>query len=189
MAKYNSNMLLVVILGLVVIVSGCTGDQNVNSTNKNQPAVKTTASKIIVEDVTGNRTDDTGAVNGNIQSLIIRVKPDPGTGSIDLRNVTITIKDTDNKYDLKFISTGTDGRVFTASPVRDDDGSFNTQAPVIHSGDLVAIEIGTKAISPITLPIRKTFWITLDLELGKAVNLEITTPSSYGINRFVDLYP
>ncbi len=188
MAKYNSNMLLVVILGLAVIASGCTGDQHANSTSKNQPAVKTTASKIIVEDVTGNRTDATGAVNGNIQSLIIRVKPDPGTTSIDLRNVTITIKDTDNKYDLKFISTGTGDRVFTASPVR-DDSSFNIQTPVIHSGDLVAIEIGTKAISPITLPIRKNFWITLDLEFGKAVNLEITTPSSYGINRFVKLYP
>ncbi|NJD77753.1 MAG: hypothetical protein FIB08_11770 [Candidatus Methanoperedens sp.] len=189
MAEYNTKMLIGVILGLIILVSGCTGDQNANSTNKSQPAVKTTASKIIVEDVTGNRTDNTGAVSDNIQSLIIRAKPDSGTNSIDLRNVTITIKDANNKYDLKYISTGTDGRVFTASPVRDDAGSFNTQAPVIHSGDLIAIEIGTKAISPITLPIRKTFWITLNLEFGKAVNLEITTPSSYGINRFVKLYP
>ncbi len=182
-------MLLFVILGLAIFISGCISEEDATSTIKKSSPLQKSASRIIVDQVIGDRTDSVGAVNDSIQSLIIRIKPDISTASLDLSEITITIKDKDNKYDLRFSSTGNGTGAFSASAVRDEDSSFNSSSPVLNSGDLAAIQISPIAISSISLPVRKTFWISLTPDLGKAVNLEIITPNSYGINRFVNLYP
>ncbi|NJD76793.1 MAG: flagellin [Candidatus Methanoperedens sp.] len=182
------SMVLVAAVAAAVLIY-TTGALQQKATKTSKEATQQISSNIIVDQVLGNRTDTSGSVNDSIQSLIIRIKPDVGTTSIDLRQVIITIMDKDYKYDLNYSSSGTGSRMFTASAVRDEDGSFNVSTPVLNSGDLVAITINPAAISPVTLPTRKTIWLSLNQELGQAVNLEITTPNSYGVYRFVQLYP
>ena len=182
------SMVLVAAVAAAVLIY-TTGALQQKATKTSKEATQQISSNIIVDQVLGNRTDTTGAVNDSIQSLIIRIKPDVGTTSIDLRQVIITIMDKDYKYDLNYSSSGSGSRVFTATSVRDEDGSFNTSTPVLNSGDLAAITISPDAISPVTLPTRKTIWLSLNQELGQAVNLEITTPNSYGVYRYVQLYP
>ncbi len=182
------SMVLVAAVAAAVLIY-TTGALQQKATKTSKEATQQISSNIIVDQVLGNRTDTSGSVNDSIQSLIIRIKPDVGTTSIDLRQVIITIMDKDYKYDLNYSSTGTGSRMFTASAVRDEDGSFNVSTPVLNSGDLVAITVSPSAINPVTLPTRKTIWLSLNQELGQAVNLEITTPNSYGVYRFVQLYP
>ncbi len=183
------SMVLVAAVAAAVLIY-TTGALQQKATKTSKEATQQISSNIIVDQVLGNRTDSSsGSVNDSIQSLIIRIKPDVGTTSIDLRQVIITIMDKDYKYDLNYSSTGTGSRYFTASAVRDEDGSFNVSTPVLNSGDLVAITVNPTSISPVTLPTRKTIWLSLNQELGQAVNLEITTPNSYGVYRFVQLYP
>ncbi|VVB94852.1 Flagellin B2 [uncultured archaeon] len=182
------SMVLVAAVAAAVLIY-TTGALQQKATKTSKEATQQISSNIIVDQVLGNRTDSSGSVNDSIQSLIIRIKPDVGTTSIDLRQVIITIMDKDYKYDLNYSSTGAGSRFFTAAAVRDEDGSFNVSTPVLNSGDLVAITVSPGSISPVTLPTRKTIWLSLNQELGQAVNLEITTPNSYGVYRFVQLYP
>ena len=184
------SMVLVAAVAAAVLIY-TTGALQQKATKTSKEAAQQISSNIIVEQVLGNRTDSGGSVNDSIQSLIIRIKPDVGTTSMDLRQVIITIMDKDYKYDLNYSSNSSGGatRVFTATAVRDEDNSFSSSKPVLNSGDLVAIQVSQSAMSPITLPTRKTFWLTINQELGQAVNLEITTPNSYGVYRYVLLYP
>jgi len=132
-----------------------------------------------VEQVLGDRT---AAINSDIDSLLIRIKPDVGTTSIDLRQVIVTVMDSTERYDLKYGN-------YTAIAVRDEDLSFTNVTPVLNSGDLIEIIVTQAEIPAITLSPRKTFWLSLNQELGQAVNLEIATPNSFGVNRYVRLYP
>ncbi len=182
------SMVLVAAVAAAVLIY-TTGALQQKATKTSKEATQQISSNIIVDQVLGNRTDSTGAVNESIQSLIVRIKPDVGTTSIDLRQVIITIMDKDYKYDLNYSSAGNGSRIFTATSVRDEDGSFSAGTPVLNSGDLAAITVAPAAISPVTLPTRKTVWLSLNQELGQAVNLEITTPNSYGVYRYVQLYP
>ena len=181
-------MVLVAAVAATVLIY-TTGSLQQKATKTSKEASQQISSNIIVEKVLGNRTDGAGAVNDDIQSLLIRIKPDVGTTSIDLRQVIVTVMDKDNRYDLKYATVGTAPRIYSATGVRDEDGSFTTNAPVLNSGDLIEITVSSTAIDPITMPTRKTFWLALNQELGQAVNLEITTPNSYGVYRYVQLYP
>ena len=185
-------MVLVAAVAATVLIY-TTGALQQKATKTSKEATQQISSNIIVDKVLGNRTYDnngTSVVNDSIQSLLIRIKPDVGTTSIDLRQVIVTVMDKDNRYDLKY-RTVSNGSInsYSAIAVRDEDGSFTINAPVLNSGDLVEIQINDSAISPITLPTRKTFWLSLNQELGQAVNLEITTPNSFGVYRWVELYP
>ncbi len=93
------------------------------------------------------------------------------------------------RYDLNYTNGTVNGTQFNATSVRDEDNSFSAETPVLNSGDLIEISIPQSAISGITLTTRKTFWLSLNQEVGATVNLEITTPNSFGVNRYVALYP
>ena len=195
-------MVLVAAVAATVLIY-TTGALQQKATKTSKEATQQISSNIVVEQVLGDRTDpaDATATLENIQKLIIRIKPDVGTTSIDLRQVIISVMDSNKRYDLKYNSTNRTN--YTAIKVRDEDNSFSTPTPVLNSGDLVAIEIdasvaitdvGYDYTAPdpdlgIILASRKTFWLTLNQESGQAVNLEIATPNSFGVNRFVPLYP
>lgn len=186
-------MVLVAAVAATVLIY-TTGALQQKATKTSKEATQQISSNIIVEQVLGNRTNTTS----NIDSVIIRVRTDVGTTSIDLRQVIVTIMDSQYRYDLKYNSNSNNAnQVFTASAVRDEDGSFNvtSSTPVLNSGDLVAINLNSSAMTsdgtnnPIQLTTRKTFWLTLNQETGQAVNLEITTPNSFGVNKYIVLYP
>ncbi len=175
------SMVLVAAVAAAVLIY-TTGALQQKATKTSKEATQQISSNIIVDKVLGNRTDGTGAVNDDIQSLAVRIKPDVGTTSIDLRQVIITVMDNGTRQDLKY------GTNYTATAIRDEDKSFSSTIPVLNSGDLVEIYVDTNSLG-FSLPPRKTFWLSLNQELGQSVNLEITTPNSFGIYRFVSLYP
>ncbi len=180
-------MVLVAAVAATVLIY-TTGALQQKASKTSKEATQQISTNIIVEQVLGNRSSSASATLN--QGLIIRVKPDVGTTSIDLRQMIITVWDKDSQYDLNYSDIDiADSATFTASVVRDEDHSFNSSTPVLNSGDLVKINIPADRISGIQLATRKTFWVTLNLELGSPVNLEITTPNSFGVNRYVMLYP
>ncbi len=191
-------MVLVAAVAATVLIY-TTGALQQKASKTSKEATQQISTNIVVDQVLGNRTNpNDGLIKDNIQSIMIRVKPDVGTTSIDLRQVIVTIWDKDNRYDLNYSSGGTDlpKPVFTAEKVRDEDNSFSSPIPVLNSGDLVAIRINftqptgdNTPVPSIQLTTRKTFWLTLNQELGQAVNLEITTPNSFGVYKYVQLYP
>jgi len=179
-------MVLVAAVAATVLIY-TTGALQQKASKTSKEATQQISTNIIVEQVLGNRSDSSVATLDN--GLLIRVKPDVGTTSIDLRQMIITVWDKDTQYDLNYSDIEDINNTFTAEVVRDEDKSFNTSTPVLNSGDLVKIVIDQTKIPSIQLATRKTFWITMNLELGSPVNLEITTPNSFGVNRYVLLYP
>ncbi len=175
------SMVLVAAVAAAVLIY-TTGALQQKATKTSKEATQQISSNIIVEKVMGDRGV---SLNATLDTLLIRIKPDVGTTSIDLRQVIITVMDKDYRYDLNY------GGNYSAIAVRDEDQSFNASTPVLNSGDLVEIQINNSisGMSQIQLQPRKTFWLSLNQETGQAVNLEITTPNSYGVYRYVQLYP
>ena len=178
---------LIIFIAMVLVASVAatvliytTGALQQKATKTSKEATQQISSNIVVEQVLGDRTVTS---NANISDLLVRIKPDVGTASIDLRQVIVTVMDANVRYDLKWGN-------YTAIAVRDEDSSFNnTSTPVLNSGDLIEIIVSQASITNVQLQPRKTFWLSLNQELGQAVNLEIATPNSFGVNRFVRLYP
>ncbi len=188
-------MILVAAVAATVLIY-TTGALQQKATKTSTEATQQISSNIVVDKVFGDRLDNTSNVNDNIQKLLIRIKPDVGTTSVDLRQVIVTVMDRNNRYDLTYSNNGSQNTdnstgTYTATPVRDVDNSFNASknTPVIDSGGLVELEVDLGATPGITLDTRKTFWVTLNQQVGQAINLEITTPDSFGVNRYVQLYP
>lgn len=175
------SMVLVAAVAAAVLIY-TTGALQQKATKTSKEATQQISSNIIVEKVMGDRG---AGLNTTIDTLLIRIKPDVGTTSIDLRQVIVTVMDSTYRYDLNYNTN------YSAIAVRDEDQSFNTSTPVLNSGDLVEIQINSSSsgMNQISLLPRKTFWLALNQETGQAVNLEITTPNSFGVYRFVQLYP
>jgi archaeal flagellin FlaB len=175
------SMVLVAAVAAAVLIY-TTGALQQKATKTSKEATQQISSNMIVEKVMGDRGS---GLSANVTTLLVRIKPDVGTTSIDLRQVIITVMDKDYRYDLNY------GTNYSAVAVRDEDQSFNTTTPVLNAGDLVEIQIDNSAtgMGAISLQPRKTFWLSLNQETGQAVNLEITTPNSYGVYRYVQLYP
>jgi archaeal flagellin FlaB len=174
-------MVLVAAVAATVLIY-TTGSLQQKATKTSKEATQQISSNIVVEQVLGDRS---ASLNLTIGDILIRIKPDVGTTSIDLRQVIVTVMDSTQRYDLNYSNT----TGYTAISVRDEDKSFTNITPVLNSGDLIEIRISSNSISNITLLPRKTFWLSLNQELGQAVNLEIQTPNSFGVNRYVLLYP
>jgi flagellin FlaB len=175
------SMVLVAAVAAAVLIY-TTGALQQKATKTSKEATQQISSNIIVEKVMGDRGL---GLNSTLDTLLVRIKPDVGTTSIDLRQVIITVMDKDYRYDLNY------GTNYSAIAVRDEDLSFNASTPVLNSGDLVEIQVNNtdSGMYQIKLQPRKTFWLSLNQETGQAVNLEITTPNSYGVYRYVQLYP
>ncbi|WP_292464103.1 archaellin/type IV pilin N-terminal domain-containing protein [Methanolobus sp.] len=96
---------------------------------------------------------------------------------------------------------------FTAEKIRDEDGSFSQDKPIINTGDMVTFFVSvvapadmsfTKLGSLATMELkgsdlvvgpRVTVNIVLTPEAGAATIAEFVTPSSYGTKENVHLYP
>jgi len=95
---------------------------------------------------------------------------------------------------------------FTVEKIRDEDGSFTQEKPIMNTGDLVTLYIATTAAgdtsftnvgsmatsglksSGLIVAPRTTMSIVLTPESGATSTAEFVTPSSYGIRENVQLY-
>jgi len=185
-------MVLVAAVAATVLIY-TTGSLQQKATKTSKEATTQISSNIIVEKVIGDRvlnsTDPNVTMSNDIQNLLVRIKPDVGTTSIDLRQVIVTVMDKSYRYDLNYSDMGGINRTYTANAVRDEDDSFSNTTPVLNAGDLIELVVSANSTTPMTFPTRKTFWLALNQELGQAANLEITTPNSFGVYRYISLYP
>jgi flagellin FlaB len=184
-------MVLVAAVAATVLIY-TTGSLQQKATKTSKEATQQISSNIVVEQVIGDRHNDV-PMEDWIQDIIIRIKPDVGTTSIDLRQVIVSVQDETNRLDIYYDDPENTSRLtYSASPIRDEDKSFAT-VPVMNSGDLIEIKLNQTSLTGLTGPMelkpRKTIFLALSQERGQAVNLEITTPNSYGVNEFVQLYP
>ena len=107
------------------------------------------------------------------------------------------------------------GRYYTAEKIRDEDTSFSQTNPVMNTGDLITVYIGTTSSysssnklpevatyeapysnpnanltqSGLDLVTRTTVNIILTPEAGASTTADFVTPSSYGVKEAVQLYP
>jgi flagellin FlaB len=136
-------MVLVAAVAATVLIY-TTGSLQQKATKTSKEATQQISSNIVVEQVLGDRSD---TLNQTIGDILIRIKPDVGTTSIDLRQVIVTVMDSTQRYDLNYSNaTG-----YTATSVRDEDKSFTNVTPVLNSGDLIEIQVSSASISNITL--------------------------------------
>jgi len=177
-------MVLVAAVAATVLIY-TTGSLQQKATKTSKEATQQISSNIIVEQVIGDRLSTNST---NIQDIILRVKPDVGTTSIDLRQVIVSVQDETQRLDIYYNSDLAANYTYTAQAKRDEDGSFST-VPVLNSGDLIEITLTQASLNNMILKPRKTIMLALSQERGQGVNLEITTPNSYGVNQFVSLYP
>ena len=93
-------MVLVAAVAATVLIY-TTGALQQKATKTSKEATQQISSNIVVEQVIGDR----GVNNSDsIQNLLIRIKPDVGTTSIDLRQVIVTVMDSTQRYDINYTS-------------------------------------------------------------------------------------
>ena len=119
---------------------------------------------------------------------------------------------------LLFNATGSlnnSEKFYTAEKIRDEDASFSQSNPVMNTGDLITVYIGTTSAysssnklpevatfnapysntnanlteSGLNLVTRTTVNIILTPEAGASTTADFVTPSSYGVKEAVQLYP
>ena len=150
-----------------------------------------------VQEVASNLevTQIVGAVNANndnFTTINITMKVMAGADAIDISQFVLALQDKTSRTDgivYDYFGNGTDAGFFQVFELRDDDESLNASGfsdTVINSGDLVYISIIPGAL---TLPTREPVRIEIKPEFGTSVIMEFTTPSSYGTNDNIVLYP
>ena len=179
-------MVLVAAVAAIVLIYS-TGELHQKALITTEDATSTVATNFQIESVIGDRVNSTmPGLQPGIQSLLIRIKPEVGTESMDLRQLMIILND----YRFLYYSNRTDiENTFGATVIRDYDGSFSINYPVLNSGDLLDIKFQTlNYAKPILMP-RQTLLLSMNQERGASVHLELSAPYTFGIDRFVKLYP
>jgi len=96
---------------------------------------------------------------------------------------------------LRYTSGTANGTLFNVTELRDDDDSFDSDTPVINTGDLVYITLkvdpteDTTNSTSIDFPVRQPFHLELIPEFGASATIDTTTPATYGVDTVISLYP
>ncbi len=188
MIIFISMVLVAAVAAVVLIYSTGQLQQKATVIGKDAPSKVTT--NIFIESVIGDRVNSTvPGLQPGIQKILIRIRPEVGTVSMDLREILIIKMNSNEMVVLNYSNISDIANTFSAATIRDVDGSFTTDFPVLNSGDLVDIEFHTLNYSePILMP-RKILVLSLNQERGASVTLELTSPNSFGTERYVKLYP
>lgn len=181
-------VLVAAVAATVLIYSTGVLQQKATFAAKDAPAQIT--SNIMIVNVIGDRVNSSvPGLQPGIQSLLIRIKPEVGTSSMDVRQIIINIISSNENKILRYSNTSQIENTFVAIPIRDEDRSYTPDAPVINSGDLVDLVFYTlNYTNPILIP-KQTISLSIHQEQGAWINIEINAPNSFGINRYVILYP
>ncbi|MCS3924568.1 archaellin/type IV pilin N-terminal domain-containing protein [Methanosalsum natronophilum] len=156
--------------------------------------------------------------------LKIQASLRPGSSSLDLGQVILTVSDGSTTNTLEYINDSHEDNFtknleyllknrenittyFVANPIRDDDGSFQLKDPVISSGDIIYIYIGTSSSdsginltnyddalstvknSNLQLDTRTPVDIIFAYETGTPSTISFITPSRYEVDPVTRLYP
>ena len=161
-----------------------------------------------VEGIRGN--DSSGDLTNTFDLLKLQVGLQAGSSPVDLDQLIITITDGSvtntmeyNSSTLNSVLTGDSKDYFTATAIRDEDDSFTATHPVMNTGDLVNLYIGTAtdqtnavygetgeiSDSGLRLDARTQVDIIMTPEAGAVSQVSFVTPATYGVNEIARLYP
>jgi len=180
-------MILVAAIAAAVLINTAGSlQQKAQATGKE--AISEVSSNLQVESIVGYRDDAKN--DTSLETLYLKLTLAPGSEPVDLSQVVITVSDGETTEDLTWNSSTAGADSFTAEKIRDADGSFNVagNSPVLTSGDLVEVEINATAVG-LDLETRTKVTVKLSPEAGAPVIVEFTTPSSFGVDKYIDLYP
>ena len=150
--------------------------------------VQEVASNLEITQVVGAVDDD----KTNFTAINITMKVMAGAEAIDISQFVLALQNKTARTDgitYNISSMDDYAGAFKVFELRDDDESLNastTSDTVINSGDLIYISIIPGSL---TFPTREPVRIEIKPEFGSSVIMEFTTPSSYGTNENIILYP
>ena len=175
--------------GVLISTSG-TLQQKAQSTGTE--TIAEISSNLMVDTIIGERSSSTAL---NFTDINVTISPNAGSGKIDLNQMVIKISNGTRLVDNLRYGTTANGTHFTVTELRDDDDSFTTTVPVINTGDLVYITLkvdptkSTTNSTKIEFPVRQPFHLELIPEFGASATIDTTTPSTYGVDTVISLYP
>ena len=166
-------VLVAAVAATVLIYSTGVLHQKAMLAAKEAPAKVT--SNIMIENVVGDRVNSSvSGLQPGIQGLLIRIKLEVGTASMDVRQIIINIISSNENKILRYSNISHIENTFVVTMIRDEDGSFTPDAPVINSGDLADLVFYTlNYTDPILIP-KQTISLSIHQEQGASINIEIT---------------
>lgn len=176
--------------GVLISTSG-TLQQKAQSTGTE--TIAEISSNLMVDTIIGERSSSEAL---NFTDIKITISPNAGSGKIDLNQMVIKISNGTRLVDkLRYTSGTANGTLFNVTELRDDDDSFDSDTPVINTGDLVYITLkvdpteDTTNSTSIDFPVRQPFHLELIPEFGASATIDTTTPATYGVDTVISLYP
>lgn len=178
-------MVLVAAVAAAVLIS-TSGILQTKAQKTGAESIAEVSSNLMVDTLIGTRANSTAT---QLTTYNITIKTASGAGRIDLNQLRITAEDADTSVALSRGASAT-ATTFTVEEIRDDDNSFDATAGiyVVNSGDIAKITIDGSLVGIAASP-RADLHFTLTPEVGNPVRISLTTPSSYGVNTIVKLFP
>jgi len=198
-------------------------------------ATQKVSSNFMIKNIEGVRAKKSSTdMSSTIDLLKIKVGLNVGSAPVDVKQMVVSITDgktannliyagnvksygytmsgysSSNSAAQNLVAMMTKGGVnqfYTVEKIRDEDASFSQDNPVMNTGDLITIYVGTTSSSAteyqsvgshntigldysgLNLVPRTTVSIVLTPEAGAATTSDFVTPSSYGVKETVALYP
>ncbi|MHC1603735.1 MAG: archaellin/type IV pilin N-terminal domain-containing protein [Candidatus Syntropharchaeales archaeon] len=184
-------MVLVAAVAAAVLIQ-TSGVLQQKSQETGSQAIEEVSSNIGIENIVGHRSS---ASTNDLEYVNITVKVMAGAGDIDISQLRISIQNKTTRIeDIEYVAdtdpANQTSTQFYVVDLRDDDNSLNTSTTtttVINSGDLINIVL--KPGTAMDFPTREPVRIELNPEHGAAVIKALTTPASYGVDIYVNLFP
>ena len=181
-------VLVAAIAASVLIQTSGVLQQKAQATGKE--TVQEVSSNIEITGIVGARTN---IYMNDFEYINITMKVMAGTDAIDVGQFIVALQNKTTRLDAITYEANIipiTSSTFHAVEMRDDDNSLDATtntSTVINSGDLVYISLkpGASMIFPTREPIR----IEINPEYGVSVIHKFTTPSSYGVETNIALYP
>ena len=155
--------------------------------------VKEVVSNLEVTQIIGVRNVTTPG--NDLEQLQLTIKVMAGADSVDVGQFVAALQNKTTRIELIEYVNNTNAASLTSTQfyvvnLRDEDGSFDETGEsntVINSGDLITLVF--KPGTAMNFPTREPVRIEIKPEFGTSIIREFNTPSSYGVDTNVVLYP
>ncbi len=184
-------VLVAAVAAAVLIQTSGVLQQKAQTTGKE--TVQEVASNLEVTQIIGVR--NTTTPGNDLEQLELTIKVMAGADSVDIGQFVGALQNKSTRIELIEYANNTDtanlsSAQFYVVELRDEDSSFDATGEdntVINSGDLVTLIL--KPGADMNFPTREPIRIEIKPEYGTSIIREFTTPSSYGVDVNVVLYP
>lgn len=181
MIVFIASILVAAVAAFVLIDTSSKLQQR--SAQTGQEVTEEVGTNLKVEGFVGLR--DNSGQNG-LQDLEVYVALAPGSRDLDLTNVKIQMLNSTKRVLFNYTQGANGPSTYNASAITDGDSSFSAARPALTSGDLVVLQLNLAAAGMSFLP-RETVTVTIWPEIGNSVEVQFSTPNSYGTATVIPL--